>query len=76
MESTTGKDKFLDLYALLFVASASAQAQMRLGEYGKAEETLKNALASGWRAAGEDRERFMRRVGELDEKFLDNRGSR
>lgn len=69
-------NKFLDLYALLFIASVSALAQMKLGETDKAERTLKDALASGWQAAGEDQEKLMGRVRELDEKFLDNRRSR
>ncbi len=69
-------DKFLDLYALLYIASVSALAQLRLGETGKAERVLKDALASGWQAVGADQERLMEHIRALDEKFLDNRGSR
>ncbi len=69
-------DKFLDLYALLFIASTSALTQLKLGHVDKAERTLKDALASGWQAAGADQEKLMSRVQELNEKFLDNKGSR
>lgn len=69
-------DKFLDLYALLFIASTSALTQLKLGHADKAEQTLKNALASGWRAAGADQEKLMERVQELGENFLDNNRSR
>ncbi len=65
-------DKFLDLYALLFVAATAAAAQVRMGDFLKAEVTLKDALAAGWRAAGTDQERLLGRIRDVDEKILDN----